>query len=55
MCPYRINIEQMELLYQNPEDTYWQTIQGIKSALDPDYILAPGRYCPPPKQTPTQS
>lgn len=48
MFPYRINIEQMELLYTQGEDTFWQTISQIKSVLDPDHILAPGRYCPPP-------
>ena len=28
-------------------DTYWQLVRRIKGLLDPDDILAPGRYLPP--------
>jgi 4-cresol dehydrogenase (hydroxylating) len=28
-------------------DTYWQLVRRIKDLLDPDGILAPGRYLPP--------
>jgi hypothetical protein len=28
-------------------DTYWQLVRRLKRCLDPDGILAPGRYLPP--------
>src|SRR5690606_41794160 len=30
------------------EDSYWTVLQRIRSALDPDEILSPGRYMAPP-------
>ncbi|MFK7923247.1 MAG: hypothetical protein AB8H47_14890, partial [Bacteroidia bacterium] len=56
LSPYRANVKQMGDLYSNQESNYWSTIVKIKNALDPQHIIAPGRYCPPPpiskKKTP---
>ncbi len=41
--PYRGHAQYMDNLYQ-AESVYWQTIRKLKSSLDPDGILAPGRY-----------
>jgi 4-cresol dehydrogenase (hydroxylating) len=52
--PYRANVEQMPTLFDNREDAFWKTLFQIKSALDPNHIMAPGNYCPRPvnyKQT----
>jgi 4-cresol dehydrogenase (hydroxylating) len=43
--PYRVGNQSMADL--DPEgDSYWRTVKRIKQALDPDGILAPGRYQP---------
>ena len=44
--PYRSSTLGMPLLSQD-KDTFWDTTQTIKKALDPNEILAPGRYIPP--------
>jgi 4-cresol dehydrogenase (hydroxylating) len=44
--PYRLNIEQMQEQIQQSDDSFWDTILQIKNTLDPDHVLAPGRYCP---------
>jgi 4-cresol dehydrogenase (hydroxylating) len=31
-------------LVVRPDDPFWQTVRSLKSALDPDGIIAPGRY-----------
>ncbi len=41
--PYRIGIQSMSDLVQEA-DVYWKTVRTIKSALDPENIIAPGRY-----------
>jgi 4-cresol dehydrogenase (hydroxylating) len=41
--PYRIDIGNMDLL-ADPEDPFWRTAATLKRALDPNNILAPGRY-----------
>ncbi len=41
--PYRIGIQSMHQI-MNPDDTFWQTVRDLKSVLDPDHIIAPGRY-----------
>lgn len=41
--PYRVGIQAMDKLSESG-DTYWQLVRKIKDALDPDAILAPGRY-----------
>jgi 4-cresol dehydrogenase (hydroxylating) len=43
--PYRVGNHSMAAL--DPQgDVYWQTVARIKAALDPDGIIAPGRYEP---------
>ena len=42
--PYRINIAAMQELTKSQDSTFWHTVAQIKSALDPDGILSPGRY-----------
>jgi len=44
--PYRVNVGGMHKLH-TPGDTFWQTAQNLKHALDPGAIIAPGRYIPP--------
>ncbi|EJI84194.1 FAD-binding protein [Alishewanella aestuarii B11] len=45
--PYRLNLQQQaELLHA--DSTFWQVVQRIKQALDPEALLSPGRYCPKP-------
>ncbi|HPO12589.1 MAG TPA: FAD-binding oxidoreductase [Candidatus Hydrogenedentes bacterium] len=43
--PYRLTPEGMPL-WTDPGDSFWYAAQKIKSALDPQNILAPGRYVP---------
>lgn len=43
--PYRIDIGNMDLLTA-PDDVFWRTVSNIKGILDPQGILAPGRYGP---------
>ncbi|MDZ8118051.1 FAD-binding oxidoreductase [Pontiella agarivorans] len=41
--PYRVGINSMhQVVHEN--DPFWQTIRDLKSALDPNGIIAPGRY-----------
>jgi 4-cresol dehydrogenase (hydroxylating) len=43
--PYRVGNQSMAAL--DPQgDVYWQTVAKIKAALDPDGLIAPGRYQP---------
>jgi len=50
-CPlYRINVEAMPKLTNRPGSVYWNTVAKIKSALDPNHILSPGRYAPANKE-----
>ncbi|MFT6923365.1 MAG: 4-cresol dehydrogenase (hydroxylating) [Crocinitomicaceae bacterium] len=46
ILPYRMNIERMPYFTQDLDDTFWQTIKTIKKALDPNQIIAVGRYSP---------
>lgn len=41
--PYRVGLGSMDLVVR-PDDPFWQTVRSLKSALDPDSIIAPGRY-----------
>lgn len=43
--PYRVGNQSMADLDPN-SDVYWKTVAQIKAALDPDGIIAPGRYQP---------
>mgnify|MGYP006278331571 CR=1 FL=1 len=42
--PYRFGIQSMEEL-AGRDDRFWEVVETIKKALDPNGILAPGRYC----------
>lgn len=44
--PYRMNIERMSYFTNDSDDTFWQTIRNIKQVLDPNQIIALGRYSP---------
>ncbi len=44
--PYRTNIFTMKKLAQDSDDTFWHIAKDIKKALDPNNIIAPGRYQP---------
>lgn len=41
--PYRVGINSMQHVVRE-DDTYWKTVQGLKQVLDPNGIIAPGRY-----------
>lgn len=41
--PYRANIDSMSL-FLRPESSFWRLTRGLKRAVDPDDIIAPGRY-----------
>jgi len=43
--PYRLGIQSM-LEETTTQDVFWRVVQKLKSALDPNGILAPGRYAP---------
>lgn len=44
--PYRASVDQMQRLIDvRPE--FFSLVSRIKSVLDPNHIIAPGRYCPP--------
>jgi 4-cresol dehydrogenase (hydroxylating) len=43
--PYRVGIGDMDRL--DPESSgYWEMVRRLKDAVDPDGLLAPGRYAP---------
>lgn len=44
--PYRMNIERMPYFTKEFDDTFWQTIKNIKQVLDPNQVIALGRYSP---------
>lgn len=41
--PYRMDIENMDLILDE-NDSFWKTARAIKSVLDPNGIIAPGRF-----------
>jgi len=41
--PYRIDIDNMDLILR-PDDIFWTTVRSLKQVLDPDGVIAPGRY-----------
>jgi hypothetical protein len=43
--PYRIGIQAMDWLVR-PGLPYWDLVASIKSAIDPQGIISPGRYGP---------
>ncbi len=44
--PYRLGIQHMDKLVDG-DKPFWQTVRALKQTLDPNGIIAPGRYCPP--------
>lgn len=44
--PYRASIEAMGW-FSRAEHPHWRLVEQLKAALDPDDLIAPGRYCPP--------
>ncbi|GAB3036299.1 FAD-binding oxidoreductase [Bowmanella dokdonensis] len=43
--PYRLNTEQQQKLL-NPSSPHWMLVRKLKSSLDPNNVLSPGRYNP---------
>ncbi|MBK1722320.1 hypothetical protein CKO23_08685 [Thiocystis violacea] len=43
---YRASLRGMGLLAPHADDPFWATVSRLKSVLDPDGIIAPGRYEP---------
>jgi len=43
ILPFRVGIQNRELI-TDEKDPYWQTIRDLKSVLDPNNIMNPGRY-----------
>lgn len=43
--PYRVGINSMHQVV-NGDDPFWRTIRDLKQVLDPNNIIAPGRYNP---------
>ena len=41
--PYRVGINSMHQVVK-ADDPFWQTVRDLKQALDPNHIIAPGRY-----------
>jgi 4-cresol dehydrogenase (hydroxylating) len=41
--PYRLGVQSMEQ-FVRPDDPFWLVVRGLKSVLDPNGIIAPGRY-----------
>ena len=41
--PYRLSVNQMGLVVREG-DTFWETVRDLKKVLDPNGIIAPGRY-----------
>lgn len=42
--PYRMNLSSMGLYANRQDSVYWQTVEQIKTALDPNHLMSPGRY-----------
>lgn len=41
--PYRVGIDSMHHVVKE-DDPFWQTVRDLKQVLDPNHIIAPGRY-----------
>jgi len=46
--PYRVSIDQMQRLTDGRPE-FFSLVQQLKVTLDPNGIIAPGRYCPAPR------
>ncbi|CAN0191623.1 unnamed protein product, partial [Chrysoparadoxa australica] len=44
--PYRINNEDMAYFIERPDDAYNNTLRDLGKILDPNNVIAPGKYCP---------
>jgi 4-cresol dehydrogenase (hydroxylating) len=47
LMPYRLGIQSMSQV-TGMSSPFWDLVATIKSAIDPDHIIAPGRYAPVP-------
>jgi len=47
--PYRMNVDSMRLYTDDTQSSYWRLVKTLKNAVDPDNLIAPGRYAPIPK------
>jgi 4-cresol dehydrogenase (hydroxylating) len=43
MIPYRVAVQDMPRLVQE-SDPFWRTVRDLKTAVDPNHIISPGRY-----------
>jgi 4-cresol dehydrogenase (hydroxylating) flavoprotein subunit len=41
--PYRVGVQSMEQI-TDPDDSFWKTVRDLKQTLDPNHVIAPGRY-----------
>jgi 4-cresol dehydrogenase (hydroxylating) len=42
--PQRLDVDSMQTFTQPTQGSYWETLQQMKTTLDPNGILSPGRY-----------
>lgn len=45
LLPYRMGAQHMNLV-TDADIPYWKLVSKLKDAIDPDGVIAPGRYCP---------
>ena len=43
LIPYRVGVQSMDGIVK-AEDPFWKTVRDLKQVLDPNHIIAPGRY-----------
>jgi len=43
--PYRVGVQSMHLITRH-DSSYWSLVTKLKNAIDPENIIAPGRYSP---------
>ncbi len=43
MIPYRVGVQDMSRLVDE-SDPFWRTVRDLKTAVDPNHIISPGRY-----------
>jgi 4-cresol dehydrogenase (hydroxylating) flavoprotein subunit len=48
LLPYRMNPRAMRKVVDDPDSQYWRLVSKLKSAVDPDDLVSPGRYAPLP-------
>jgi len=44
--PYRLSIDTMRALVDDPGSGFWRLVGRLKAAVDPQDLIAPGRYAP---------